>query len=188
MTLKIRIKKSSRYILLIGFCTLLGFPLLAAGVFFFTGESWLVLFRGQLAVSLQLLIGIISGILFGFAASFTLQWRQLQPLLKKYRPVIQRLNLNTASILFLSFCAGFGEEIFFRGCLQIYLGIWITAIIFVAIHGYLNPLNWRLSIYGSVMVLASAGFGYLTEMAGVFSAAMAHMTVDVILFKKLTKL
>ena len=78
-----------------------------------------------------------------------------------------------------------GEEILFRAGIQDYLililpeikawfegttvdpallntwkyehaSVWITSFLFIVIHGYLSPWNWRLSIYGTFMVIASA--------------------------------
>jgi membrane protease YdiL (CAAX protease family) len=109
----------------------------------------------------------------------------MRPIRKKYAPLIQNLKLSTTAIVLLSFCAGFGEELLFRGALQPLLGIWITAIIFVAIHGYLNPRDWRLSVYGTVMTLIIVVLGYMTEVWGIFTACAAHMAIDIVLFKYL---
>ena len=62
------------------------------------------------------------------------------------------MKITRTDALFISFCAGFGEEILFRTGMQHYLGILITSIFFVAIHGYLNPFNWRYSLYGLIVL------------------------------------
>lgn len=82
-------------------------------------------------------------------------------------------------IWLLSICAGIGEELLFRGGIQPFLGIWPTAVIFVLMHGYLNPLNRPLFIYGMLLTLVSAGFGYLDVMFGLPSAMAAHAWIDV---------
>ncbi|MBK7566807.1 MAG: CPBP family intramembrane metalloprotease [Bacteroidetes bacterium] len=41
-------------------------------------------------------------------------------------------------MLFLSFCAGVGEELLFRGAIQPWLGIWLTALLFI-FYTDLNP-------------------------------------------------
>ena len=104
-----------------------------------------------------------------------------------FAKVIQDLNLSIPDILFISFCAGTGEEILFRGAIQPYLGIWITAVLFVAIHGYLNPKNWRISIYGAFMCLVIAGIGYLCQEVGITTAIAAHFAIDVVLLIALAK-
>jgi uncharacterized protein len=104
-----------------------------------------------------------------------------------YHNLIAQLDLGLGSILFLSLCAGFAEELFFRGGLQPLLGLWWTSIVFVAIHGYLNPYNWRISVYGIAMVLFIAGIGYLFQQIGLISAMAAHTMLDVVLFLNMTQ-
>ena len=101
-------------------------------------------------------------------------------------PGIKKDNTNIGTIIIVSICAGVGEEILFRGVLQSYFGIWITAVGFVAIHGYLNPLDWRISLYGSYMTLAIVVIGYLHQHYGLTSAMLAHTMIDIVLFIKLT--
>jgi hypothetical protein len=99
------------------------------------------------------------------------------------------MEMNFAIIVGVSLCAGIGEEIFFRGVVQPlpYCGVWVTAIFFVAIHGYLNPMDWRISIYGVYMTILIAGLGYLTDYMGLTTAMVAHTMIDVVLFSYLTK-
>lgn len=104
-----------------------------------------------------------------------------------YSQLISSFKLSKYEIIFLSLCAGIGEEILFRGALQPLFGLWPVAIVFVAIHGYLNPLNWKLSIYGTFMVFVSAGFGYLFSNFGIWAAASAHFIFDVIMLAFLSK-
>lgn len=102
-----------------------------------------------------------------------------------FSQMILQLNPRWYHILFYSFCAGVGEEILFRGAIQSYLAIWPTAIIFVLIHGYIHPKNWRLSIYGIFLVFISGGFGYLMKMIDIYSAISAHFIYDIIMFSYL---
>jgi membrane protease YdiL (CAAX protease family) len=96
--------------------------------------------------------------------------------------ILRSMNLNVGDAIFLSFCAGFGEELLFRSGVQYYLGIVLTSIIFVAIHGYLNPKNWRYSMYGLIVMpfilLLSMGF----ETFGLWFAISAHFAYDAVLF------
>ena len=71
--------------------------------------------------------------------------------------------------------------------LQPKLGIWLTAVVFVGIHGYLNPKNWRISIYGIYLTIVIALTGYLSKHFGLTTAIITHMIIDVILFYKLAK-
>jgi uncharacterized protein len=140
------------------------------------------MFRSELNIFLQIGLGLLVGSILGMGAKWVVKRPMLSPLATRYSRMMQSLNLKQGHIYFLSFCAGFGEELLFRGAIQPLAGIWITAIIFVGIHGYLNPMNWRISLYGIYMTLAIALLGYLTEWWGIFAACAAHMAIDVVLF------
>lgn len=109
----------------------------------------------------------------------------MKPVLSKYQKMIISSDIDIQLIFFISFCAGVGEEILFRGVIQPLAGIWITSILFVAIHGYLNPMNWRISIYGVFLTVSIALVGFLSNYLGLTSAIVSHMIIDIILFYKL---
>jgi len=175
-----------RNIRTLGWITLLGFGGLGLLLIWWLREEGITeFFSGNYSFGIQLLTGVFYGIFCGLVAWFVVSRNFMLPITDKYSRILRGFNLSIWDIWFISFCAGAGEEIFFRGGLQPLMGIWITAIIFVAIHGYLNPTNWRISIYGLIMVFLMAGLGYLTEEVGIISAMTAHMIIDVILLKKL---
>ena len=143
-------------------------------------------FQGRLPWHKQLIIGILYGGIAGI-----LGWKiVMQPFLATTKSffvnLIQPLHLSWWAIIYISFCAGVGEELLFRGGIQPFLGVWLTAIIFVALHGYLSPWNWRLSIYGVFMTLAIAGIGYMARYIGLVTAIAAHTMIDVYLLRKLS--
>ncbi len=84
--------------------------------------------------------------------------------------------------LFLSVCAGVGEELFFRGALQHWLGMFITAVFFVAIHGYLDPRDRRMMIYGLYMTASMVVLGWLADQYGLLAPMLAHTLIDIVLF------
>lgn len=173
---------------LLGLLTIIGFPLVAYFIFIiFSDKSFFSIFQTKSNVYIEVYMGIVFGILAGTTAWDIISSKLLRPVLNKYKSLIVNLNLTFPIILFVSICAGVGEEIMFRGVLQPLLGIWITAILFVAIHGYLNPTDWRLSIYGLYMTLIIAVIGLFTQLFGLTSAMIAHAIIDVILFRKLSK-
>jgi hypothetical protein len=92
------------------------------------------------------------------------------------------MNLNLVDKIFLSFCAGFGEEILFRVGVQHWLGIWITSILFIAIHGYLNPKKWRLSLYGILLLPFILSLGSWLSPMGIWFCIAAHFSYDLMLF------
>jgi len=138
-------------------------------------------------LSTQILAGAGVGVLAGAIALLIITRRFFKDEKDFYYGLISKLNLGYGEMVFLSLCAGIGEELFFRAGIQPLIGIWWTSVLFVLLHGYLNPKNWRISIYGVVMVGIIVGFGYLFETIGIFSAMAAHATFDMVLFLNITK-
>lgn len=126
------------------------------------------------------------GLMFGFTYAFIPMLFMQAPIFdtldNRLENLFKHLKLTVTKGILLSICAGVGEELFFRAALQPYLGIWITSIFFVAIHGYLNPWNWKFSLYGLLIlpfvVLLSYGF----EHFGLWFAISAHFAYDAVLF------
>lgn len=178
----------NRKILTLGLFTIIGFPLAGFVInYFLSSKSFWDIFISKQGIINELLIGICLGILAGLFAWRIIKLKILQPVREKYQNVIGSLRMNIRTIIIVSICAGVGEEILFRGILQSYFGIWVTAAGFVAIHGYLNPLDWRISLYGTYMTLAIVVIGYLHQHYGLTSAMLAHTMIDIVLFIKLTR-
>ncbi|HET6245619.1 MAG: CPBP family intramembrane metalloprotease [Bacteroidetes bacterium] len=176
----------NKTVLLLGFGTVLIFGL--SGIFvieYFQQKDFVSLLLKGWNIPLQLLTGILFGFMIAEIAWFIINRDFFIKERAFYKGLISKLNLNFTQILFISFCAGIGEEIFFRAAIQPFLGILLTSVIFVALHGYLNPINWRISIYGSFMVLTMVGFGYLFKYTGLFTVMAAHTVFDIVLLKKL---
>ncbi|MEZ4937474.1 MAG: CPBP family intramembrane glutamic endopeptidase [Crocinitomicaceae bacterium] len=180
------LKKNNLYIL--GLITLLGFPLIGFGInMIFEGRAKIEL----LNLSSDSWISIIAGILFGISFAMVAERMSEIPFISRstydLTQFFQGLNLNLFDIFFLAFSTGFGEEILFRGAIQGQLGIWLTSILFIAIHGYLNPKNIGMFLFGVFLVLFSAFMGYLFEQHGIWSSIMAHFSYDFILLYSLRK-
>lgn len=105
----------------------------------------------------------------------------LQPTRRFFAALMADYRVRWWQIWLLSACAGIGEEILFRGALQPLLGLPLTALLFVFLHGYLNPLNRPLFLYGILLCLVSAGFGYLFVAFSLPAAMIAHFWIDVVL-------
>lgn len=135
----------------------------------------------------QIAFGVFAGVVIAVLAQLLI----LSPLLRnvnaEYANLLGRFKLSMNEIVLVSLCAGVGEEILFRGALQPIFGILITAIIFVAIHGYLNPKNWRVSIYGLFMTVAIYAIGVMSDYLGLISAIIAHTIIDIYLLFHLQK-
>lgn len=173
-----------RFTLAIGLGTLIFFG--AGGVFlieYWQDQSFANVLRAGWSFPLQLLTGTGAGLLSGGIALYVIT----RPFFRKernyyYELISSRLHLSYGVILFISLCAGIGEELFFRAGLQPLLGLWLTSFIFVGLHGYLRVSNWRIAVYGLVMLLIIGGFGYLYRHVGLFAVMIAHSLYDVILF------
>ncbi|MFH1320042.1 MAG: CPBP family intramembrane glutamic endopeptidase [Bacteroidota bacterium] len=179
---------SRKLFFILGLITILGFSSIGAIIIeIVLDKPFLSVFEHETAWYLQVILGLFYGLLTGWIAWQIVKSDLLTPVRSFFAELIQDLFLKYHEIVFISFCAGVGEEILFRGAIQPLIGIWITAILFVALHGYINPFNWRLSIYGIVMCLFIAGLGLMCEQIGLISAISAHFAIDVVLLLALTR-
>lgn len=177
-----------RMVLTMATVTLLVMPLTGWVISLFSAkvilwDRWV----GNETISYQVMVGSVAGVLSGFLARKIIEMDFMEPVRSRYAARFADLKLNWISVLYISLCAGIGEELLFRGAIQPLLGIVITALVFVAIHGYLNPKDWRVSIYGIFMTIIIILFGWMTEEIGIWSAVVAHTLVDVILLADLGK-
>ncbi|MBA4495634.1 CPBP family intramembrane glutamic endopeptidase [Paenactinomyces guangxiensis] len=81
-------------------------------------------------------------------------------------------------IFFISLIAALVEEMFFRGVVQHWLGIWWASLLFVLVHTrYLR--QWLLVLMVGVISLV---FGWLVQWSGTLAPAIvAHWLVDFLL-------
>lgn len=142
------------------------------------------LFRGW-RLDFQIMIGIFYGFLSSLICMLLINMKFFKAEKAYYSKLIANFELNNLNIILISLCAGIGEEIFFRAALQPMLGIWPTAVIFVVLHGYINPKNWKISIYGILMIFIMVGVGYIYRNIGLISVIVAHTVIDIVLFKNL---
>ncbi|MEY3398022.1 MAG: hypothetical protein RL220_616, partial [Bacteroidota bacterium] len=136
-------------IMKLSLATLVGMPLVAL-IFDQFSESvdLAAAITGFVPLWRQLLAGIILGVGGAAIAHIVIAMPFMQKVNVKYSNMLGHFDLGWNEILFVSFCAGVGEELLFRGALQPLMGIPLTSVFFVAIHGYLNPTDWRISVYG----------------------------------------
>lgn len=171
----------------LGFLTLLVFGFLGTLVIvFFQDTNPQAILLGGCPLGVQLIWGIGIGLASSILALLLISAPFFTDERHYYRGLIESFPWTPWTIMFVSACAGVGEEWFFRAGLQPLVGIWWASVIFVALHGYLNPANWRISVYGLVMVGVIAGFGYLFMEIGFWATALAHSVFDWVLISKLT--
>ncbi len=145
-----------------------------------------LLFENGEPIYWQISIGLLVGIALSILVNQFMSLPFMAEEDKYFKKLFSKWELSYPVIFFLSLAAGFGEEIFFRGFLQPHLGIFLTSVIFVAIHGYLNPKR-RIFFYGFFMIFAIAFFGWLFENIGAWSAITAHFLFDFILLVELKR-
>lgn len=169
--------------LILGLVTLLLFPIPTFLIHYFVNHisPWQV-FEFDRFNTLNIGLGLEFGFAYGILAMLLLQAPLFDKLPNRIDHIVRSMNLNVGDAIFLSFCAGFGEELLFRSGIQYYLGIILTSITFVAIHGYLNPKNWRYSMYGLIVLpfILLLSLGY--ETFGLWFAIFAHFSYDAVLF------
>ncbi|MEX2512255.1 MAG: CPBP family intramembrane glutamic endopeptidase [Cyclobacteriaceae bacterium] len=176
-----------RKILWLGLLTLLGFGFSGLVlVYFFQESTVLELFTKGWTWGWQIFWGLISGIIASVIAIWIIKRPFFENRRNYYHRMINQWEWDQGKIIFVSLCAGIGEELFFRAGLQPLLGLWTTAVLFVVLHGYLHLFDWRISVYGLAMVLIIAFFGFLFQKVGLFSVITAHATFDWILLTWMT--
>jgi uncharacterized protein len=131
----------------------------------------------------QILSGTLLGVVIALLAIRLVNSDLLKPVHQKYAHRLGNFSLSFSEIILISLCAGVGEELLFRGAIQPFLGVVLTSMVFVAIHGYINPNDWRVSIYGLFMTVSICGVGFFALQYGLISAIIAHTLIDVFLLK-----
>ena len=171
-----------RFLMGMAVLTLVGFPLIGMAIVkIFSHFPIQIMMRQRVTVIQQFAIGIPIGVAMGMISHYISELRWIRPSTIKYANRLQNFELNKIDMVLISICAGFGEELLFRGAIQVFWGIWPTAIVFVAIHGYLNPKDMRISAYGLMMTVFIGIMGYMMEYWGIWSAIAAHAMIDMVL-------
>jgi membrane protease YdiL (CAAX protease family) len=175
------VRKHTLYLL--GLVTLLVFPIPAFLAVYYISDVQLIEFLQLSEIKLiPILYGLEFGFLYAFLAAIVLKAPIFDTIPLKIDRIVQDLNINVGDALFLSLCAGIGEELLFRSGMQTYFGVWFTSIFFVAIHGYFSIKKPKMSLYGMVVLpfilLISWGF----EHFGLWFSIAAHFSYDVVLF------
>lgn len=166
-----------------GWITLLVFPIPAFLTLYFLEDWTLLQFLSlQFFEVIPIGYGIEIGIVYAFLATFIMRAPIFEHVPLKMDQLIGSMNLNYFDAIFLSICAGVGEELLFRVGVQFYIGPFLTSLFFVAIHGYLNPFNWKMSLYGFVVLPFSFILGYGYEEFGLWFSISAHFAYDAVLF------
>jgi hypothetical protein len=175
-------------VLVLGLGTLLVFG--AGGVALITlvqGRDLFAVLSGTTTTLVQVGAGLAAGAMIGAGALALIRRPSMRALDERFAQRIGPRVLRVTDRVFLSICAGVGEELFFRGALQFWLGVPLTALLFVAIHGYLDPRDRRMLVYGAYMTAAMMGLGLMVDRFGLIAPMLAHTVIDVLLFRQLVR-
>lgn len=168
--------------------TLLGMGGIGALLIVFVQDRSLVAaIQGLLGTAPQLGIGLATGLAMAWGGWLIIRQPMLGPVLDRYASLVGPLMPVAWQQVLVSVCAGAGEELLFRGAVQHWLGIPLTAVLFVALHGYLDPRNPRLSLYGLYLTGWMLLFGWFAEHHGLLAPMLAHAVFDLVLIRMLVK-
>jgi membrane protease YdiL (CAAX protease family) len=140
---------------------------------------------GKVNTWIQLGAGVAGGFLLSGITWLMGKWKYLDDVNFDYTLRLGIFNFSLQEILFLSFCAGVGEEIVFRGMIQPWLGILTTSFMFIALHGYMSYSSWPKVIFGLILFAVGTILGILGEYLGLLAAIVAHIIYDVIAFQRI---
>jgi membrane protease YdiL (CAAX protease family) len=173
---------------LMGLMTLLIFPIPSFVALYFLEDIKLTTFLAFEDFKIQ---NIAFGGLTGISYAIFVYYITRHPIFRKIplnvEELIRKSGINLPDAIFLSFCAGLGEELLFRSGVQHYLGIILTSIIFVAVHGYFSLNPPLKSLYGLLVLpfILILGFGF--NQWGLWFAVSAHFFYDLVLFSFILK-
>ena len=139
------------------------------------------------SIVIQILSGLLTGWVFGIIGRWLFRSPQFRDTLDDYYIVkqLKMLSLSNAQIVQVSMIAGISEEILFRAAIQPIIGIWLTSLIFIGVHGYIRFKTLGHSIFTLFTFLLSVLLGLLFIYFGIISAMIAHAIYDIILLKEL---
>lgn len=101
---------------------------------------------------------------------------------------LKKFSLTNSQIVQISIVAGLSEEILFRAALQPIIGIWLTSLLFIGVHGYIRFKTTGHAIFTLFTFLLSFLLGLLFMQFGILSAILAHAIYDIILLRELKKM
>ncbi len=175
-------------IILFGWITLLLFPLPGFYLqYYFNDVSFVEFLSYQDFKLVPIVYGLQFGVFYAFIAYLFMKAPFFDKVPVKVNKLVQNMKLSVFDGLFLSLCAGIGEEFLFRQGIQSFTGVIITSILFVALHGYLNPFNLRFSVYGLIVLPFILLISYGLDSFGIWFCIAAHFAYDAVLFTFMIK-
>ncbi len=179
-------KPSRELFMRMGLLTLVVPLIIVAILYYFNATAFMIpVVIGKVNVWIQVGAGVAGGFLLSGITWLMGKWKYLDDVNFDFTLRLGIFNFSLQEILFLSFCAGVGEEIVFRGMIQPWLGILTTSFMFIALHGYMSYSSWPKVIFGLILFAVGTILGILGEYLGLLAAIVAHIIYDVIAFQRI---
>ena len=136
---------------------------------FLYSDPWLTL-PGLSGHVCSVVIGLAFGALVAFSTRiFVTRFAWAKNLHRELRPVAR--DLSTSGIAAVAMFSALGEELWFRGMLQPWLGLWLQALAFGIVHSQLRgPSRWAWVTWAMIMGLA---FGAIFALTGSLAGPIA---------------
>ncbi len=172
---------SSRELLNMSAASLVFYLFIATILFYFFHQTSLFnAFSHGVEWYYQLLVGLAAGVVASGVIVFFSSRKPMGPILDDFAifKIIKNTEFTWGDRIQISFFAGVGEELLFRGAIQPLIGIWVTSAVFVAIHGYISFKSAGHILFTALLFALSMMLGVLYETAGLLSAMTAHSVYD----------
>jgi len=174
--------------ILFGWITLLLFPVPGFYLQYYFNDTSIIEFIALDDFRIvPIVYGLQLGIVYGFLAYLFMKAPFFEKVPVKINKLVRDMKLTVLDGLFLSLCAGIGEELLFRQGIQPFIGVILTSVLFVALHGYLNPFNLRFSVYGLIVLPFIILISYGLDSFGIWFCIAAHFSYDAVLFTFMLK-
>ena len=137
---------------------------------FIYDDAWLEL-PGVVSHVSSTLIGLAFGGLVAFSTRiFVTRYAWARNLHRELRPVAR--DLSSLGIVAVAAFSALGEELWFRGLLQPWVGLWLQALAFGIVHSQLRgPSRWAWVSWATIMGLCfGATFALTGSLAGPIAA------------------
>ena len=83
-------------------------------------------------------MGIVYGIVSAKLCQLLLSTKYYSSMYRQFSGLLGEFVSNRSDVVLISLCAAVGEEIFFRGAIQYYLGIYWTSVLLGSASGSLS--------------------------------------------------
>lgn len=149
---------------------------------FYIGKPISSLFTGNFSILQQILTGTVSGIVLAVISLIVaLKSDKLTNFRKTVNEVMENIQPGKVDMLLVALLAGWSEELLFRGIVQPLIGIWLTSLLFVIVHGVVDVRDKSKRTFGVFVFCGSMIMGLIYQYSGLAAAMAAHATYDFVI-------